>query len=390
MIIQRRILNMNLFEDKKKEDNIPSNIIKTIYHSLVFSTNESEKKIKDCLNNWFSHLPEEEKGGLKNRFIRDDFYSAFFELFLHEFFYKLGFKITFHPTIEGMNTHPDFLLEKNNFKFYLEATLCKEYSEEKEKEIKRKEAFCNEINKLVSSDFFISPESINIPDENQPSSKDLKRFIEKKLNELDKEQLEKEFKNLDLSKYMEKYRINYKKNGVELSMIPIPKESKSNINELLATDTFVAEDSRFEVSFRNTLKKKGKRYGDMKLPFVIAVDILESGVSKEDIIDALFGETQYVVGRSTNKIEISRKKDGFFLNKQGPQNTMVSGVLTVPLFHTDLEDKRLISKKIKFFHNPWAKNPFLKDYLPMCEYFVERGEIKEKNTDFSIYDILFL
>ena len=52
---------MNLFEDKKKEDNIPSNIIKTIYHSLVFSTNESEKKIKDCLNNWFSHLPEEEK-----------------------------------------------------------------------------------------------------------------------------------------------------------------------------------------------------------------------------------------------------------------------------------------------------------------------------------------
>ena len=289
-----------------------------------------------------------------------------------------------------MNTHPDFLLEKNNFKFYLEATLCKEYSEEKEKEIKRKEAFCNEINKLVSSDFFISPESINIPDENQPSSKDLKRFIEKKLNELDKEQLEKEFKNLDLSKYMEKYRINYKKNGVELSMIPIPKESKSNINELLATDTFVAEDSRFEVSFRNTLKKKGKRYGDMKLPFVIAVDILESGVSKEDIIDALFGETQYVVGRSTNKIEISRKKDGFFLNKQGPQNTMVSGVLTVPLFHTDLEDKRLISKKIKFFHNPWAKNPFLKDYLPMCEYSVERGEIKEKNTDFSIYDILFL
>jgi len=104
----------------------------------------------------------------------------------------------------------------------------------------------------------------------------------------------------------------------------------------------------------------------------------------------LFGETQYVVGRSTNKIEISRKKDGFFLNKQGPQNTMVSGVLTVPLFHTDLEDKRLISKKIKFFHNPWAKNPFLKDYLPMCEYSVERGEIKEKNTDFSIYDILFL
>jgi len=66
-------------------------------------------KIRNLLNKWFDHYPQEDQLSLKTDF-KNDFQAAFFELFIHELFKKQGFKLKPHPKVEGTTKKPDFLV----------------------------------------------------------------------------------------------------------------------------------------------------------------------------------------------------------------------------------------------------------------------------------------
>ncbi len=47
--------------------------------------------------------------------------SAFWELYLHEAYLRSGYAVTIHPPLAGTGRHPDFLVEGQGTRFYLEA-----------------------------------------------------------------------------------------------------------------------------------------------------------------------------------------------------------------------------------------------------------------------------
>jgi hypothetical protein len=51
----------------------------------------------------------------------EQFESAFWELYLHEAYLRSGYGLTIHPEVAGTSRHPDFLVEGNGARFYLEA-----------------------------------------------------------------------------------------------------------------------------------------------------------------------------------------------------------------------------------------------------------------------------
>ncbi len=80
--------------------------------------------IRQLMAGWLSHVSSEHADELRRRLQgKDDeqFESAFWELYLHEAYLRSGCGLTIHPEVAGTSRHPDFLVEGNGARFYLEA-----------------------------------------------------------------------------------------------------------------------------------------------------------------------------------------------------------------------------------------------------------------------------
>ena len=77
---------------------------------------------RDLIEDWFSHVPAEHQPGLRGN-LRSELHhrSAFWELYLHEAYRRSGYEVIIHPDLPGRSTHPDFLMGRDDGRFYLEA-----------------------------------------------------------------------------------------------------------------------------------------------------------------------------------------------------------------------------------------------------------------------------
>lgn len=378
---------MLLFEEKSRNYEKPMKASEDYYRYLDKISLEWGNQVRDILNIWFSHLPVEEQTEMKRRFQKDDFQAAFFELFLHELFLKLGYKITIHPDIDGQEKHPDFLLEKDDFKFYLEAKLCHFKSKEEAKRDGRKYKLYDELDKLSSEKYFLSVEEIKFFDNNEPSVRKIKSFLKKELNRLEKLDINTE--NWNDPVYEDEFMINYEDDRIKISFKPIQKIVPRKTKILIIRDAEI-KISHFYKSFLNSVKSKVVRYGDLKTPYIIAVNIFEPLVTTDDIIDALLGKRVLGYNFLKEKLVISRKNNGLMYSKEGEQNKRVSGILTFcSILDTNLYNKKLKRKRMILFHHPWAKYPFPKETLPADEFFAVNDIYQPVEKNISLYDILF-
>ncbi|WP_152648931.1 hypothetical protein [Streptacidiphilus anmyonensis] len=79
--------------------------------------------IRSLMTRWFGHVPLAENADLRGRLqSKDDaqFEGAFWELYLHEAYRASGYSVTIHPRVRGTK-RPDFLIEGEGTRFYLEA-----------------------------------------------------------------------------------------------------------------------------------------------------------------------------------------------------------------------------------------------------------------------------
>src|SRR5271169_401178 len=80
--------------------------------------------IRRLIARWLSRMPSMHIADLQYRLqSKDDaeFESAFWELYLHEAYRRSGYRLTIHPAVSGTTRHPDFLVEDDGTRFYLEA-----------------------------------------------------------------------------------------------------------------------------------------------------------------------------------------------------------------------------------------------------------------------------
>jgi hypothetical protein len=108
---------------------------------------------------------------------------------------------------------------------------------------------------------------------------------------------------------------------------------------------------------RKAIENKAKKYGELELPFIIAVNVVANHCDNIDIMNALYGDesilvTQAAGGRLTERP--GRKLNGAWFGPQGPRNSLVSGAL---IFEC-LSPWSMGVVTPELFHNPWAQRPF--------------------------------
>lgn len=363
---------IKLFDQSEEIIKGPSNNNSNAFNYYHKSDRGDIAVIREVLEKWFFNYPNNEKKELKNRF-KKDMDSAFFELFLFELFRCLNFKIEIHPKLNESNKRPDFLIQKNNLKAYVEAKICFDKSESEMAFERRQNEFYDSLNKTRIKGFLLRIAELDFKTQKQPRTKELISKIEKEVSLLDPEAI---------TLKMEKYGfdgcpyINYENEDFKISIQPMPliKSKRDKIsNNPIGMFPFETFWGGGENSLKESIIKKAKRYGKFDIPYLICINALGKKTSgKIDVENVIMGSLQYTYSTNPDNRDgrMTRATDGIFFNSGKPKLTNVSGVFVTTVFPSNIPNANYW-----LFEHPFAENKLDFSNLDLVYSYVKENQI---------------
>lgn len=177
-----------------------------------------------------------------------------------------------------------------------------------------------------------------------------------------------------------------------LTFIPIPKSRESRNKPGIRPIGIRFPEMKWinpMESIRDTLLSKARRYGNLDLSYIIAVNTLGEFVGKIDIMESLFGKEDFTFlpnsdeGRSEPVMR--RQPNGLFIGQAGIRYTRVSAVLVC----IGLSPWNLASSSLCLYLNPWAKTPVVSELSNLTRANPSDGKM-HWSAGTSIREILHL
>lgn len=369
---------MMLFDDIARDFGGLRGHTEPLFGYLNRSARPSMARIRELLEGWFSRCPQESQAELRTRFrSSDDIHhrGAFFELYMHALLLRLGYHVEAHPIIPTAPTHPEFLVCKEGTPmFYLEATLAAGPSEETAAD-KRESTVYETIDKMHSPNFFIvvKVERSSIV---APPGRKWRGILEKWLSGLDPDNIGAKLESSELADLP---NLTLEHEGWNVTFQAIPKSPKARGKRgvrPIGLHFFPFQECKEDEWVRNAIKEKATKYGNLNLPYVIAINVL-SIFSNDNlmIMDALFGDEQitsyYMPGGKSND-RLTRAPNGAFRGPKGPKNTRVSGIIVC----NDLLWGNIAKINPVLWHNPWAAYPMDSRLWPFPQWILNESKTK--------------
>jgi len=372
-----------IFHNIELSNEIVSKYQEPIYAFLCKSPSEEAEFARKVIERWFSYYPKTEQDNFISRLQTNDdqeFNSAFFELFIHELSRCIGYDITFHPELENNKAkRPDFKLILGSEEFYLECITTNELSSEEKRAEKIINIFLDGINGIESEDFFISIKPEGIP--TKPiNGRKIVNDLRKWLSSLDYDEVERNFSKGSYDQISKEYKTD----EVVFEITIIPKyKNRGKIDRLIGCQMGVGKWLNTKEVIRKAITKKATRYGKLKIPFLLAINVISLSCDTSDVMEALFGTEKFIYRYTENEILPpinTREKDGRISPKI---NTRLSGVLVVE----NLNPWNIHNKIPVLYLNPWAKIPYEGKLLELPHYFPKNGYMEfnpgKDNTNFT-------
>ena len=326
-LAQRRILL--LFDEIDRTDVRPKRENEPIYDYYSSSARQPIAAVRGLLQKWFDAYPASGKKDLQARFrsrIDSQHKSAFWELYLHELFTQMKYRLGVHPVVKGATNHPDFLVsEGRNPKFYLEAIVAGLPSIKDVGAEARLSEVLDLINKMQTPDYLLELRYRGTSNTPPPVGK-LRKALTHWLRSLDFRAIDATYKagNFDIVPTLE-----WNHEGLTLFFAPIPKSAKTRgttharpIGVVMGEAHILTTDRGYSRSHQ----QKAKKYGKLALPMVIAVNVVSEHCDEIDINNALFGSeavqfTQRRDGSINGGVGV-RQPNGIWFGKEGAETEM--------------------------------------------------------------------
>lgn len=269
------------------------------------------ESVRQVMEDWFTRLCPDAQTDVRSRLQSDDnhqFRSAFWELYLHEMLLKSGYDVKCHPRLTDSSHKPDFLAVGAHQSFYLEAHCMAKPDEEQAAE-KRKNQLLDTIQIMDSPNFYLDLEILRIGRRNL-SLKQLRSNLQDWLARLDPDNVSRQIEELkspeieDIESLDEATSYAWIEEDWHIVFRPIPKSptrrGKANRKAIIAhSEGFGFMDGT--TPFRKAVAKKGKAYGKMDHPFVVAIATSFAGADEIDVSDALHDSTEGYYGRVSHR-----------------------------------------------------------------------------------------
>lgn len=293
-------------------------------------------QVRDLIEDWFSRLCPDAQADVRGRLrSKDDrqFNGAFFELYLHECLFRMGYSVTCHPELEGTSRRPDFLAEKDGRSIYVEARSASS-SDVAVGKSARVNAVYASLDRLDSPNFFLWIDVAEHGDD-PLRARPLRGRLEKWLAGLDPDEHTLEGKRRD-----DLPAFTHKDAGWKIEFRAIPRSPEARGREgarpLGIFGGVEAQWVQDDGGIRGALTDKGSAYGSLGGPFVVAVASGSMSLDDDDVLNALYG-TEVIELRTfadgTQSSAMTRKADGYWYRGDHWDHRGVSGVLMVKNLH---------------------------------------------------------
>jgi hypothetical protein len=145
---------MAIFDDFSRSDRGFATTGEASFSFLNRSNRPEVVAVREMIEDWFTHYPSQDQPELVARFrdknTPENFDSAFFELFLHEFFRRGECQVEVHPRSSGSAKRPDFFIKTPTSRcFYLEAIVATGITREERATQSRIDDLHNALNQVV-------------------------------------------------------------------------------------------------------------------------------------------------------------------------------------------------------------------------------------------------
>lgn len=341
------------------------------FNYLNTSARPEAERVRSAIQDWLQRVPVAHRGELRSRIRGSDkvFASATFELFLHELCLRQGWQVEIHPTLSnGQRKHPDFLVEAPNGKFYLEAVLASQLSDDQEAAEQRKNSVLRAIDDLPSPNFLLEIDPIGAPLTPVPAKR-LKRELRQWLDSLDPVDIRERYENRgELPVFI------FEHAGWQISFRPIPRKTGGQGRQTIGLLGGEVRTVEVIPAIRKAARRKGSKYGNLDLPLLVAINVAEDWADVTQERDALFGMLQLWVNPVAGITNTRRLPDGVWHGPQGPTYTRMSGIWLfrhLDMWHWASRGSNLI------YLNPFANHPLSDDIRVFPHAEVVGGKIVE-------------
>jgi len=150
-------------------------------------------------------------------------------------------------------------------------------------------------------------------------------------------------------------RIELNQDGWNVEFIAIPKSPERRGLENSTTIGSLSNGARWVgtwESIRDSVLKKGNRYGDIDKSLLVAVNVGQFNVDNIDSMQALFGQEQFTFNSRdlSGDPHMDRAPNGVWYGPEGIRYKRVSGVIISP----DITPWTYSARNICTYLNPWA------------------------------------
>jgi hypothetical protein len=332
--------------------------------------------VRDLLESWFSQLCAEGQPHAKARIRSGDnrqFQAAFWELYCHESLRRLGNHVACEPDLPGTSRHPDFLATgPSESQFVLEATVASDSDPDVAADRRKAEVF-DVIDRLQASDFFLGVRVHAIGPKAPPAAR-LRTQLENWLNSLDADEVTAAIEADGLTFGDSVPRYVWEDAGWQVVFRPLPvapaqrgQAGRRPIGMHGPGGAFVLDDT---TPLHRAIRDKAGAYGQLGMPYVVAVASEGTFVSDFPILNALFGHEQVILtpnADGTPNFTSTRAPDGVWLGPRGVQNRRISAVLTAQL----LRPWCVTTVVPTLWHHPAAEHPLVVEFLPWRKAVVD-------------------
>jgi len=334
--------------------------------------------IRALLENWFERFPAEAKGDLRGRFrwrINSEHRSAFFELYVHEMLHRMGYQAVAHPPVDGVRTHPDFLVMRDSQpKFYMEVTATYSPNEEQAAEARTADMY-DKVNDLDSPNFFLGIQSIGAPSESLPK-RDLNRKLQAWLGTLDPDAVAAE---CSLGKAYPSVELPF--DGCRVTFEAIPKGTENRGRQGIRTLGIILPETvtgSASMAIRDAVSLKARKYKELSYPLIVALNVMSEFCHEIDIMDGLMG-TESVKATlqpdgTIKTIWNLRDPNGAWMGPDGARNCTVSAAMIV----AQLNPWTIAIDTPELIHNPWAILPLDETLWPLPQRVVLNNRVIRK------------
>lgn len=314
----------HLFDDQLRTDPSPGTHAETRFAILNRIRGPFWDEVRATLEDWFANLPGHARPYVRGqiRSSKDEaFDSAFWELYLHESMLRCGYTLQYEPKVSGMR-QPDFLVDTGDGRFYMEA---KNIGSSPDAAGKRLALVHDAINTLTCPAHLIRIEVKSVGLQNLP----LRRFrveAQRWLEELPPPDpaapMDWDRDHFDWTDGEWSFRLFAFARPQSLLGTDMPP-----LAVLASADAGIVDD---EGPLRKALSDKGKAYGPLTEPFVIAIRRQTLGDDRFAVMNGLYGSWQIqfgtdAAGRTTTRDV--RARNGYWYRGDRWSHDSVSAVL---------------------------------------------------------------